>query len=73
MLCDTNGGTLPERVAEITRLAKQALGDLEVEFGIHTHNDGAMAVANSLAAVDAESTKFRVLSMASANDVETQT
>lgn len=53
VLCDTNGGTLPERVAEITRLAKQALGDLEVEFGIHTHNDGAMAVANSLAAVDA--------------------
>lgn len=53
VLCDTNGGTLPERIAETTTAARAALGDYEVEFGIHTHNDGAMAVANSLAAVDA--------------------
>ncbi len=52
VLCDTNGGTLPERIAEITSAAKEALKDQQVEFGIHTHNDGAMAVANSLAAVD---------------------
>ncbi|MDB4679115.1 citramalate synthase [Rhodopirellula sp.] len=53
VLCDTNGGALPERVAEVTTAAKEALKDCKVEFGIHTHNDGSMAVANSLAAVDA--------------------
>ena len=53
VLCDTNGGTLPERLEQTTRAARGALSDYDVEFGIHTHNDGAMAVANSLAAVDA--------------------
>lgn len=53
VLCDTNGGTLPERIAEVTRIAIDALKDHDVRFGIHTHNDGDLAVANSLAAVDA--------------------
>jgi 2-isopropylmalate synthase len=53
ILCDTNGGSLPELVAERTRAAAKALENLKVPVGIHTHNDGDLAVANSLAAVDA--------------------
>jgi 2-isopropylmalate synthase len=51
-LCDTNGGSLPELVAEATARAVEELGDA-VEVGIHTHNDAECAVANSLAAVSA--------------------
>jgi 2-isopropylmalate synthase len=51
-LCDTNGGSLPDWVAEATAAAVAALG-AEVEVGIHTHNDSECAVANSLAAVGA--------------------
>ncbi|MDR2374409.1 MAG: citramalate synthase [Bifidobacteriaceae bacterium] len=50
VLCDTNGGMLPERVrlvvAEVGRLTGAALG-------VHCHNDTGCAVANSLAAVEA--------------------
>jgi len=53
ILCDTNGGSLPEIVAERTRAAIQLLEPLGVPVGIHTHNDGELAIANSLAAVDA--------------------
>src|SRR3954471_3902994 len=53
ILCDTNGGSLPEAVAEWTRAAAKALEPAKVAVGIHTHNDGELAVANSLAAVDA--------------------
>ena len=53
VMCDTNGGTLPEEITKITSTAIEALASLNVEFGIHTHNDGELAVANSLAAVDA--------------------
>jgi 2-isopropylmalate synthase len=49
VLCDTNGGTMPWEVSEITREVKAALGN--VPLGIHTHNDSEMAVANALAAV----------------------
>ena len=52
-LCDTNGGALPERIAEVTGKAIEALADFDVNVGIHCHNDGELAVANSLAAVDA--------------------
>ncbi|QQE77581.1 citramalate synthase [Alicyclobacillus sp. SO9] len=49
-LCDTNGGTLPHQVHEIvTAVCKQA----SAKVGVHTHNDGEVAVANSLAAVSA--------------------
>ena len=61
VLCDTNGGTLTSRLLEILRETQAALGaDLEadpgvpaVTWGIHTHNDAELAVANSIAAVEA--------------------
>ncbi|MFO1023118.1 MAG: citramalate synthase [Planctomycetales bacterium] len=49
ILCDTNGGSLPERIAEGVKAARAALG---IPVGIHCHNDCELAVANSLAAVD---------------------
>lgn len=50
ILCDTNGGTLPEDIGEIVRLVCDSLPD-RVRVGIHAHNDSELAVANSLAAV----------------------
>jgi 2-isopropylmalate synthase len=50
VLCDTNGGSLPEMVAEVTRKVIEEIG---VPVGIHCHNDGDLAVANTLAAVSA--------------------
>jgi 2-isopropylmalate synthase len=50
VLCDTNGGSMPEEVAEMTRAV---IRKLSVPVGIHCHNDCELAVANSLAAVDA--------------------
>ncbi|HZL37923.1 MAG TPA: citramalate synthase [Tepidisphaeraceae bacterium] len=49
-LCDTNGGTLPEQIAEAVETVRQ-MSDCPV--GIHTHNDAGVAVANALAAVRA--------------------
>jgi 2-isopropylmalate synthase len=49
VLCDTNGGSLPEEVGAFTR---EVVSRLSVPVGIHCHNDGDLAVANSLAAVD---------------------
>jgi 2-isopropylmalate synthase len=56
VLCETNGGALPDEVTAIVRAAIEALaadGGPEVIWGIHCHNDGELAVANSLAAVAA--------------------
>jgi 2-isopropylmalate synthase len=53
ILCDTNGGSLPEVIAERTQAAAKVLAAVKVPVGIHTHNDCDLAVANSLAAVDA--------------------
>ncbi|MBW3596654.1 MAG: citramalate synthase [Planctomycetes bacterium] len=53
VLCDTNGGSLPEEVARLTREAIAALEAHDTPVGIHCHNDCDLAVANSLAAVDA--------------------
>ena len=53
ILCDTNGGTLPEEIAKLTRAAAKCLKAFKVPVGIHCHNDCELAVANSLAAVDA--------------------
>ncbi|MGM0586747.1 MAG: citramalate synthase, partial [Pseudomonadota bacterium] len=51
VLCDTNGGTLPAEVGEITaQVCRRIPGD---HVGIHTHNDTGTAVAGTLAAVDA--------------------
>lgn len=49
-LCDTNGGSLPELISAGTRSAVQSV---PVLIGIHVHNDCGLAVANSLAAVEA--------------------
>src|SRR5262245_14423577 len=49
-LCDTNGGSLPREIAEITRFAAGGLG---TRLGIHTHDDIGLGVANALAAIDA--------------------
>jgi 2-isopropylmalate synthase len=51
ILCDTNGGGLPERVSEVVALVRARIP--QVRLGIHCHNDGELAVANSLAAVEA--------------------
>jgi 2-isopropylmalate synthase len=50
VLCETNGGALPEFVGDTTRDVIAALGQ---PVGIHTHNDGGVGVANALAAVRA--------------------
>ncbi|MEM4304195.1 MAG: citramalate synthase [Candidatus Caldarchaeum sp.] len=48
VLCDTNGGTLPHRLAEVVRNVRRGV---EGPLGIHAHNDCGVAVANSLVAV----------------------
>ncbi|HVC07093.1 MAG TPA: citramalate synthase [Solirubrobacterales bacterium] len=50
-LCDTNGSSLPEQVADATEQIVEQLREVEVEIGIHMHNDAGCGVANSLAAV----------------------
>jgi len=50
VLCDTNGGTLPDEITIAVEAAKRLT---DVPLGIHTHNDAEMAVANTLAAVSA--------------------
>ncbi len=56
VLCDTNGGCLPEEVSAIIRAVKPRL---RAPFGIHAHNDGECAVANSLAAVSLGATQVQ--------------
>jgi 2-isopropylmalate synthase len=62
VLCDTNGGTLPDEVAKVTRAVMSALGlgapagpDVTgrpgAALGIHTHNDADTAVASAMAAL----------------------
>ncbi len=48
-LCDTNGGTLTSRVAEIVAAVRKRF---QTAIGIHTHNDSDVAVANSMAAIE---------------------
>ena len=50
VLCDTNGGTMPEQVAEATAAVR---GQTSAQVGIHTHNDGGVAIANAMAAIRA--------------------
>src|SRR5439155_4203733 len=49
-LCDTNGGSMPEFVADAVVAVKK---NTSAKVGIPTHNDAAVAVANALAAVRA--------------------
>ncbi|WP_338551043.1 citramalate synthase [Roseovarius phycicola] len=57
VLCDTNGGTLPARIAEVVDTLIAGTADTKAfpgsHLGIHTHNDTEQAVAGSLAAVEA--------------------
>jgi 2-isopropylmalate synthase len=56
ILCDTNGGSTPEQIAERTLLVGRAL---QVALGIHCHNDCDLAVANTLAAVGQGATQVQ--------------
>jgi len=49
ILCDTNGGSLPEWVAEAVDMARR---EVSCQLGFHGHNDSDLATANSLIAVD---------------------
>ena len=49
VLCDTNGGMLPNEVA---RIVGEVRAGVETPLGIHVHNDAGCAVANSLVAVE---------------------
>ena len=54
VLCDTNGGSMPCEIESIVREVKDHFKDVSnLRIGIHTHNDCAMAVANSVNAVHA--------------------
>ena len=50
VLCDTNGGSMPEEIFTIVQAVREKL---DHPIGIHAHNDAECAVANSLAAVHA--------------------
>ncbi len=50
VMCDTNGGSMPEEIADMTR---EVIAKLSIPVGIHCHNDCELAVANSLASIDA--------------------
>jgi 2-isopropylmalate synthase len=50
VLCDTNGSSLPEQV---TAALQSVSAQVKARYGVHTHNDSELAVANSLAAVQA--------------------
>ncbi|MFH1138909.1 MAG: citramalate synthase [Pseudomonadota bacterium] len=51
VLCDTNGGSLTSEITAIIGEVRRAFP--EAKLGVHVHNDGELAVANSLAAVEA--------------------
>ena len=49
VLCDTNGGTLPSEIKEIVKVVSEII---DVNIGIHCHDDISMAVANSIVAIE---------------------
>ncbi len=56
VLCDTNGGTFPNEIFAITQAVRL---HVKTAIGIHCHNDGEMAVANSVMAVQAGATQIQ--------------
>lgn len=56
VLCDTNGGTMPDEVQKITEKVVKSFG---IPVGIHCHNDTGLAVANSLMAAKAGATQMQ--------------
>ncbi|MER3420581.1 MAG: citramalate synthase [Chloroflexota bacterium] len=57
VLCDTNGGMLTQQLLDAIEAVRLRLGD--IPFGIHAHNDCGLAVANTLAAVEAGATQVQ--------------
>ena len=58
VLCDTNGGSLPEQVTQAIAAVRAGLPPA-VRVGIHCHDDAGLGVANSLAAVAAGATQVQ--------------
>ena len=56
VLCDTNGGCLPQ---EIARIVAEGKGKLTARLGIHTHNDAGLGVANGIAGIEAGATHIQ--------------
>ncbi|MBE9482896.1 MAG: citramalate synthase [Chloroflexi bacterium] len=56
ILCDTNGGAMPDEITAVINAVRQVS---DVPLGIHAHNDGELAVANTLAAVNAGVTQVQ--------------
>jgi 2-isopropylmalate synthase len=56
ILCDTNGGALPDEVSVAVKAACKVPG---VQVAMHAHNDSGLAIANSLAAVKAGATQVQ--------------
>ncbi|MHA1838608.1 MAG: citramalate synthase [Candidatus Ranarchaeia archaeon] len=52
VLCDTNGGNLPNYVRKTVQAVKDHFSDDPVQLGIHMHNDTECAVANTIVAVE---------------------
>ncbi len=48
VLCDTNGGVMPWELTEVVRTVKSGM---DRPLGIHVHNDGECAVANTISAI----------------------
>lgn len=57
VLCDTNGGTLPSEIMQICMAVRTRIPG--TPFGIHTHNDCELAVANAMAAVKAGASQIQ--------------
>jgi len=58
-LCDTNGGMLPDEIANVVVTVARIVEQTGARVGIHCHNDTGCAVANSLAAVAAGATHIQ--------------
>jgi len=56
-LCDTNGGSFPDEVAQITDIVKEKFPN--VRIGIHAHNDNGLGVANTIIAVQKGATQVQ--------------
>ena len=52
VLCDTNGGSLPNEIQSITEIVGKEISS-KIKIGIHTHDDAGLGVANTLSAIDA--------------------
>ena len=56
VLCDTNGGSLPDQVGATVR---DVVSAVDCEVGVHLHNDTGCGVANALAGVAAGATQVQ--------------